>query len=117
MRKIARKNTRIETDVEDSPSRRYQRDVNSDHLRYIVDLDDSTPDFRDKVTVLSDGSGKQRIAHNMPFTPKGIVQARLVSDASTPSSVWEYQEPDSRFIYLRTNAPKGAKITVVVSKV
>lgn len=116
MRKIARKQTRTEP-INPSEQPAFQREVNEDHLRYINELDQSLPDFRDKVTFVSDGSGKQRIPHGMKYTPQGIVSVRIVSDSEAPTSVWEYREADGQFLFLRTNAPSGAKISVVVSQV
>ena len=115
-RKIARKGTRIPPkDPEQMVN--FQRDVNDDLLKYINELDQSTPDFRDTVEFSSDGSGRQRVAHGLSFVPQGIVRVRAFSDEGNPIQVWEYQEPDSKFVYVRTNAPQGAKIKITLSQV
>ena len=114
-RKIARKNTRIPPKDPEQMGN-FQRDVNDDLLRYVNELDQSTPDFRDSVEFSADASGKQRVSHGLPYVPQGIVRVRAYSDEGAPIQVWEYQEADDKFVYLRTNAPSGAKIKITLSQ-
>lgn len=94
---------------------KYQRLTADDLRRDLVEVSSSTPDLRDRVSFESLGPGQEhRVAHKMPFKPEFFMVVKAQHDGDEPCHVWETRSADSRYLYLKSTAPKGAKISLVL---
>lgn len=119
VRKISFRNTRQpprEGDdgiVDPREERKFQKLVNDDVRADLREISETTPDLRDRLKVTATGEARMKVAHRQDYTPD-IISVRVVdpSEEDDVVTVNEYREADSRFVYLKTNAPKGARITL-----
>ncbi len=123
MRKISFRNNRVPPKagadgmIDPTEERKYQRLTADDLRRDLTEVSQSTPDLRDRLVHVSTGDRRQRIAHKMSYTPE-LLRARVVdtSDSDEIHGVNEYQEADSTYVFIKTNAPQGAKIVLTFMK-
>lgn len=121
VRRIAFRNSRRppipdrEGNIDRMEEHKYQRQTADDLRRDLVEVSNSTPDLRDRVSFISEGPGiVQRVAHKMPFKPEFFMVVKAQHDGDEPCHVWETRSADSRYLYLKSTAPKGAKISLVL---
>lgn len=93
---------------------KYARDTTDDLRKDLVEIGETAPDMRDRVEFTSEGPGRQRVAHGMSYKPSLFMIAKVRHDGDEAVTVNEYRDADERYLFLRTTAPAGAKITLVL---
>lgn len=97
--------------VDAKEERKWQRHTAEDLYRHVSELDGTTPDMRDKVTFKSNGELRQVISHKLGYVPE-VYGWRVVFDGDDEITLHEYKEADRTRIFIKTNAPKDAKVTL-----
>lgn len=108
--------TALNTDPDPVDERRHVRRVTDDLRTDLAQVSSTAPDMRDRVTFKSNGEIRQRVAHGKDFIPD-VIAVRVVVTDDDDNEVYnanEYRDADSRFLYIKTRAPKGAKISVLL---
>ncbi len=101
--------------IDRQEEQKYHRQTADDLRRDLVEVSSTAPDMRDRVSFTSVGPREeQRVAHKMPFVPDLFIVAKAQYDGDEPINVWETKEADKRYLYLKSTAPEGAKITLIL---
>lgn len=102
-------------EVDQVESQKYQRQTADDLRRDLVEVSSTSPDMRDRVSFVSVGPGEnQRVAHGMPYKPDLFIVGKVQHEGDESVSVWETRDADSKYLYLKSTAPKGCKITLIL---